>query len=83
MSVTLTFKDSITRTGYTRIDGVVVVQHTCTIDSDNPEKITLSSTKLNPDLYRENRDICRADIAEFEDSCYELQKKYLPEEETE
>lgn len=81
MSATLTIKDSITRTGYTEINGVKVLQHTCTINTDNPEQMSFNSVKLNKDLYKANRDICRADIAEFEDGAYELQEQYLAQKE--
>lgn len=77
MSATLTFKDSITRTGYTTIDGKKVMQHSCVIDTTNPQNMTLSSTKMDKEAYKENRDICRADIAEFEDAAYALQEQYI------
>lgn len=79
MSATLTFKDSITRTGYTTINGKKVMQHSCTINADNPENMSLTSTKLDKEAYKENRDICRADIAEFEDAAYALQEQYMKE----
>ena len=81
MSATLTIKDSITRTGYTEINGVKVLQHTCTINTDNPEQMSFNSVKLNKDLYKANRGICRADIAEFEDGAYDLQEQYLAQKE--
>lgn len=83
MSQTLTYKDSITRTGYTEIDGVKVVQHTCVINTDNPEDMSLSSIKINPELYKANRSACRADIAEFEDAAYALQEQYIADGTTE
>ena len=83
MSATLTIKDSITRTGITKIEGRPVVGHNCSIDSDDPSKMTITNTKLDYDLYSKNRDICRADTAEFEDLCFELQSKYLDQKESE
>lgn len=77
---TLIYTDSITRTGYTEIDGVKVMQHTCVINTDDPEKIRINSVQLNKELYKANRDTCRADIAEFEDAAYELQETYLNKE---
>lgn len=77
MSATLTYKDSITRTGITTIDGKKILQHTATINTDNPEQMSLNSVKLDKEAYKENRDICRADIAEFEDAAYMLQEQYL------
>lgn len=81
MSATLTYKDSITRTGYTTIEGKQVMVHSCSIDSDDPSKMTVSSSKLDQELYKANRAICRADIAEFEDLAYELQEKYVAQKE--
>ena len=77
MSATLTYKDSITRTGYTEISGKKVVQHTCTINTENPADMNFNSTKLDKEMYKENREVCRADIAEFEDAAYKLQEQYL------
>ena len=77
MSETLSWKDSITRTGYTEIDGKKVMQHVCSISMDAPYNMTVNSVKINEELYKSNRDVCRADAAEFEDACYELQKTYL------
>lgn len=80
MSKTMTYTDTVQRLGYTVIDGVKVLQHTCTLKPAEPEKMRVSSIQLNKELYKANLDICRADIAEFEDSCFELQKQYLKEE---
>lgn len=77
MSKTLTYNDSITRTGYTTIDGKVALQHVCTINTGNPEEMSLVSSKIDLALCKENRDICRSDTAEFEDLAYELQDKYM------
>lgn len=77
MTNTLSYKDTIQRVGHTIIDGVKVVQHTCTIDSENPHEMRVTMVKLNPDLYRENREICRNDFAVFEDAAYKLQEELL------
>ena len=77
MSKTLTYTDSINRIGYTTIDGALVVQYNCTIQTDAPENIDISSVKIDPDLYKKNREICRADMAEFEDMAYQLQDQYI------
>lgn len=74
---TLVYKDTIQRVGYTVIDDVKVVQHTCVISSDNPEDIRISMTKLNADLYKLHRDVCRADFATFEDAAYQLQEELI------
>lgn len=77
MDNTFIYTDVLTRTGYTIIDGVKIVQYTCAIPMDNPAGMRISSTRLNPELYKLHRDICRADLAKFEDAAYELQEKYL------
>lgn len=77
MSSTLTYKDSIERTGYSVIDGVKVVQYTMTIPSDNPDNMKIIRSILDKDLYKANRETCRADFAAFEDEAYLLQDEYL------
>lgn len=77
MSNTLIFKDTIQRLGYTVIDGVKIVQYSCTIDSNNPKDMKIVMSKLNEELYKANREICRADLAAFEDAAYQLQDELL------
>lgn len=77
MNKTLTYKDTIQRTGYTVIDDMKVVQYTCVIPSDKPEDMRIAITRLNTDIYKANRDICRADYAAFEDAAYELQEQLM------
>lgn len=77
MSETLTCAEFIQRIGYTVVDGVRVVQHTCVIPMDNPKGMRISMTKLNADLYEVNRDVCRSDFAIFEDAAYQLRDEYL------
>ena len=77
MANTLTCKDTVQRTGYTIIDGVRVVQYTCIIPINNPREMRIGITKLNPGLYKNNRERCRADYAAFEDGAYQLQEEYL------
>lgn len=77
MENTLTYKDIIQRTGYTVIDGVKVVQYTCVIPANEPQNMRIGITKLNTELYKEHRDVCRADYAAFEDSAYQLQEECL------
>ena len=77
MSQTLAFKDSIRRVGLTVIEGVKVVQYDCTIPCDNPSGMRIVTTKLNEELYKANRDICRADMAAFEDAAYALQESCI------
>lgn len=77
MSSTLNYKDTIQRVGYTVIDEKQVCQYVCIIPSDNPMTMRVTMTRLNEDMYKEHRDICRADFAKFEDAAYILQEEYL------
>ena len=49
------------------------------IDSTNPNNMSISSWQTNPSLYKENRTVCRADQAEFEDYCYSVQDEKIAE----
>lgn len=79
MTETLSYKDTIQRIGYTIIDGVKVVQHNCTIDSENPEQMRVSMVKLDAEMYKNNRETCRSDFAVFEDAAYALQEQLIAE----
>lgn len=75
--MSLTIVDTIRRTGYTIIDDKKVVEYTCVIPSDNPEGMRMTSTRLHPEMYKEHRDQCRADLAEFENMCYQFQDELI------
>ena len=77
MSETLQFNDVIQRTGHTVIDGVKIVQYVCTLPLSNPQNMRITSTRLNVELYKANREICRNDLAAFEDAAYQLQDEYI------
>lgn len=77
MSDTLKYDDVIQRTGHTVIDGVKIVQYVCTLPLSNPQAMRITSTRLNVDLYKANREICRQDLADFEDAAYQLQDEYI------
>ena len=44
---TLTFTDTINRVGYTVIDRVKVVQHSCVLPLNNPQGMRISMTKMD------------------------------------
>lgn len=77
LTETLTIKDTIQRVGYTEINGEKVVQYACIIPSDEPQNMRLTSTKMNADMYKANRAVCRADWAAFEDAAFALQDEYM------
>lgn len=70
-------KDTIQRIGYTIIDGVQVVQYNCVIDASKPQDMRIITSKLNEEMYKNNRVACREDLAAFEDAAYELQEQYI------
>lgn len=75
----LEMKKSITITGTSTINGVIAEGYTAKIDSDNPENINFSSYQQDKAVYKANRTQCRADSAEFEDACYEIQDEMIAE----
>lgn len=75
----LTMKKSVTITGNSTIDGAIAEGYSAKIDSDNPENITFSSYQQDKAVYKANRAQCRADSAEFEDACYEIQDEMIAE----
>ena len=77
MTNTMTCTTTIQMVGYTTIDDTKVVQYTCTMPINKPQDMRITSTRMNPDMYKENRDICRADMVVFEDAAYALQDEYL------
>lgn len=83
MTETLTCSENIQRVGYTIIGDVKVVQYICLIPVDNPEAMRITSSRLNAELYKANRDICRRDLAAFEDAAYLLQEECIRKNEYE
>lgn len=72
-------KRSITLSGSSVIDGKTAQQYQAVIDSENPEDINFSNWQTNKALYKENRTLCRADEAEFEDMAYTIQDAMIAE----
>lgn len=61
---------------------VIVEGYSCTIDSENPDKMNVSKYFQSDEgrsLYKEHRAACRADYAAFEDAAYELQDELIAE----
>lgn len=77
MEPTLTYTDVVNRVGYTVIGGVKVVQYSCSFPLNNPREMRITSTRMNPELYKANREICREDLAKFEDAAYDLQDEWI------
>lgn len=68
-------KKSITLTADTKIDGNVVMRHTATINSENPEDISISHPVLRKTEYRDNRTAVMSDYMAFEDAAFQVQKE--------
>lgn len=73
----LEMKKKITVTGKTVIDGVEVCGYQAQIDSADPSNMNLTDWQINKDMYKANRQACRAEQAEFEDYAYSLQDELL------
>lgn len=69
----------ITLTGKSVIDGKNAEGYQATIDSKNPLNIQFANWQENKELYKANREQCRADKAEFEDKAYEIQDALIAE----
>lgn len=75
----LNMKKSITLTGESMINGVQAEGYSATINSNDPEDMTLSSWQTDKALYKANRSQCRQDAADFEDAAYALQDEMIEE----
>lgn len=81
------FKKSVTITGQSVIetvkDGITnrieVESYSATINSDNPEDISIYPTRLNHAMYKANRTQCREDTAGFEEAVYVIQDQMIAE----
>ena len=65
--------------GQSVIDGAEAAGFQAQVDTANPENMTMSNWQTNAQLYKENRDVCRADQAEFEDYAYSVQDQLIAE----
>lgn len=74
---TLSYTETVQRTGYTIVNGLRIVQYTCVIQINDPTNMRIGIVKLDPVAYKAHRDVCRADFAEFEDAAYKLQEELL------
>lgn len=77
MSETLVCAEFVQRIGYTVIDGVRVVQHTCVLPVADPKGVRVSMTKLNGELYEANLETCMQDHMIFQRAAFQLRNEYL------
>lgn len=70
--------ERITITGESIIDEAVVCTFTALInDLEHPENVSIVQNQKDKELYKENRAVCRADYAEFEDYVYARQEEII------
>lgn len=72
--------ENIIINGNSVIDGVEVMGFQATINSENPQAMSMNYWQINAELYKANRTQCRADQAEFEDYAYSVQDKMISEQ---
>lgn len=72
-------KTSKTIEGRSVVDDVEIAGFRASIDSDNPDDMTISVWQSNKAAYKANRAVARADQAEFEDYAYSVQEKIKSE----
>ena len=73
----LELKRKITYTGRSVINGVAAAGFQAIIDFENPSNMSTNNWVIDKALYKENRIICRADQASFEDQVYALQDEMI------
>lgn len=72
-------KKSTTIEGRSVVDDVEIAGFRASIDSDNPDDMTISVWQSNKSAYKTNRESARADQAEFEDYAYTVQDELKAE----
>lgn len=77
--MSLVKKENITITGKSIVDGVEVCGFQATLSTSNPGEIHFASWQNDQAMYKENRSICRADEAEFEDYAFARQDEIIAE----
>ncbi len=73
----LTTQQTTTIVGRSIIDGKEVCKFQASINSANPKEMSFSSWQLDKEAYKNNRSVCRADEATFEDHCYVIQDEMI------
>lgn len=79
----LTTKEKITITGESTFEDGSAAGFTASIDSQNPEDMTLSVYQNNKALYKTNRKQVRKDQADFEEMAYAKQEELIAKLEAE
>lgn len=74
---------SVTMNGSSTFNGETAETYTATIDSSNPENISMSNYIQNNKVYRDNRQQCYADRKAFDDMVYAKQDEMIAAKATE
>lgn len=75
----LNMTKTVTITGSSQIDNVIAETFSATIDSNNPENMSLSSYIQNTKTYRENQTQCDKDWGEFCQAAFDAQDEMKAE----
>lgn len=71
----LTVKRNITLNGVSIIEGRTASQFVASIDSENPNDMTINRYIVDKEIYKPNRAKVNEEYIEFEDMAYELQEE--------
>lgn len=80
MSITNNVKKELTLNNQIKLDDIVVCGQTATINSDNPEDMSISAWTNDKQLYKENRTEIRKLQAQFEDAAFAEQDILIAEQ---
>lgn len=75
----LKMNKAVTINGTSQIGGVIAETFSATINSDNPDNMSLTSYIQNTKTYRENQTQCDKDAAEFREKAFEVQDEMVAE----
>ena len=78
-NIMLNTTKTVTLNGNSTIDGIMAEGYTASIDSANPENMSMSSWIADQKLYKAHRSDCRVDKAAFEDAAFALQDEMIAE----
>lgn len=65
---------SVTMTNQIMIDGIIVKGQNANIDKES-NNVSITDYTVNMELYKENRDVIREKMKEFEDMVFQEQEK--------
>lgn len=78
-NITLTASSIVTVANGDTTNEVIAENYQATINSDNPDDMTISSWQQDKAAYKAHRTQCRQDSAEFEDAAYAIQDELIAE----